>query len=490
MHRQTQRDLTEKKEKLEGELAERLPTFGRWQELNRLGPADLVRKLPAKTVFIDLLRYVDFEQAAKVPGRKGEQWTSRYVGFVLLPGQPAQRVELGPAAPIDQAIREWRRDINEQKASPAAKTLGSLVWEPLAKHIPENTQTIWLAPDGALSRLPWPALPGRKPNTVLLEDHLLGLVPHGPALLDRLIAPRKDQSTGLLLAVGGVQYDQAPSPPSQRSEDLQGAHLAERGGRPLSWDFLTGSLHEVDQIIALAGNRQALRRSGTEASTAQLIRDLPRARWAHLATHGFFADARFRTGLQLAEEDFKRGRKGERAGQGARSPLVLSGLVLAGANLPVQEGNDHVPGDDGILSAEMIVDLPLENLELAVLSACESGLGEAGSGEGVFGLQRAFHMAGAHNVIASLWKVNDEAAAALMTLFYDKLWRENKSPLAALREAQLTLYHDPEKIPALARERAVRIESVTPGKTAKENRASGKDTVKLWAGFMLSGLGQ
>lgn len=225
VHRQTQRDLTEKKEKLEGELAERLPTFGRWQELNRLGPADLVRKLPAKTVFIDLLRYVDFEQAAKVPGRKGEQWTSRYVGFVLLPGQPAQRVELGPAAPIDQAIREWRRDINEQKASPAAKTLGSLVWEPLAKHIPENTQTIWLAPDGALSRLPWPALPGRKPNTVLLEDHLLGLVPHGPALLDRLIAPRKDQSTGLLLAVGGVQYDQAPSPPSQRSEDLQGRTL-------------------------------------------------------------------------------------------------------------------------------------------------------------------------------------------------------------------------------------------------------------------------
>src|SRR5262249_48648901 len=150
--------------------------------------------------------------------------------------------------------------------------------------------------------------------------------------------------------------------------------------------------------------------------------DLPEARWAHLATHGFFADARFRTALQLDEADMKKGPKGERVGLAARNPLVLSGLVLAGGNLQNKGG-----GDDGILTAEAIAGLDLHRLDLAVLSACDTGLGESGEfkmgpntvfgragGEGVFGLQRAFHIAGAHNVVASLWKVDDEATAALM----------------------------------------------------------------------------
>src|SRR4029079_16945786 len=108
---------------------------------------------------------------------------------------------------------------------------------------------------------------------------------------------------------------------------------------------------------------------------------------------------------------------GERMGAGARSPLVLSGLVCAGANLA------DTP-QRGILSADAVASLDLRGLELAVLSACETGLGDVAGGEGVFGLQRAFHLAGAHNVVASLWKVDDQATAALMTLFYDRLWRQ------------------------------------------------------------------
>ena len=73
-------------------------------------------------------------------------------------------------------------------------------------------------------------------------------------------------------------------------------------------------------------------------------------------------------------------------------------------------------------------------MELAVLSACETGLGEAAAGEGVFGLQRAFHLAGCRNVIASLWKVDDEATAALMKLFYHHLWVQKQPPLEALRQ--------------------------------------------------------
>ena len=96
-----------------------------------------------------------------------------------------------------------------------------------------------------------------------------------------------------------------------------------------------------------------------------------------------------------------------------------------------------VHDDRGILTAEAIAGLDLAGLELVVLSACETGLGLVGGGEGVFGLQRAFHLAGAQNVVASLWKVDDQATAALMALFYDRLWRQGKLPLEALRERSL-----------------------------------------------------
>src|SRR5262249_44970142 len=145
---------------------------------------------------------------------------------------------------------------------------------------------------------------------------------------------------------------------------------------------------------------------------------------------------------------FLRGRKGERVGAAARHPLTQTGLVLAGANLKGKAGAS------GIVTAEALAGLNLNGLELAVLSACETGLGEAASGEGVFGLQRAFHLPGAASVVASLWQVADHAPAALMGLFYHKLWRENQAPLPALREAQLYLYRHPERVGVLARLRS------------------------------------
>jgi CHAT domain-containing protein len=118
-------------------------------------------------------------------------------------------------------------------------------------------------------------------------------------------------------------------------------------------------------------------------------------RWLHVATHSFFAEASFRSVLQLDEKQFELARfSGKRTLPGARNPLVLSGLVLAGANLPVKDP-EHDNG--GILTAEAIAGLPLQELELAVLSACETGLGQVGGGEGVYGLQRAFHLAGAQH---------------------------------------------------------------------------------------------
>jgi CHAT domain len=125
-----------------------------------------------------------------------------------------------------------------------------------------------------------------------------------------------------------------------------------------------------------------------------------------------------------------------------------------------------------------------------VLSACKTGLGETAGGEGVFGLQRAFHVIGARSVIASLWRMDDDATAALMVQFYCKLWLEGLSPLQALREAQLQIHRHPDQVKALARLRgpdfaAKDLPKVTPATATKDARAH----TSQWAAFVLSGMG-
>ena len=101
----------------------------------------------------------------------------------------------------------------------------------------------------------------------------------------------------------------------------------------------------------------------------------------------------------------------------SENPLLLSGLLLAGANLH-GEGADSLGAEDGILTAEEISSMDLRGTQMAVLSACETGLGEVKSGEGVYGLRRAFQMAGARSLVVSLWPVSDRATAEMMSQIY------------------------------------------------------------------------
>jgi CHAT domain-containing protein/tetratricopeptide (TPR) repeat protein len=479
------RRLTVDKEDLEKELAARLgltPTARR----DEPGPETLAEALGRSAAFIDFVRYTDFEYNPQKPGKAAERRTPRYVAFVLSQGKPAARVELGEAGPIERAWAGWRQAIVAGRPDRAeAAALAQLIWEPLRPHLPAECRTVWLCPDGALCQVPWAALPGKAKDTVLLEDHAVAVVPHGPALADALRgdSPKESAKKGVLV-VGGVDYDAAPATAAEGA--LAGLRNPAVGADRRGVKDLPGTLTELRRIAAEA--RAALKAepvelSGTRAGVAALLADLPKARYAHIATHGFFADASIRSVLQVDEKQFRlHGR--ERAAAGARNPLVLSGLVLAGANRP------EVGTDRGIVTAEGVLGLNLEGLDLAVLSACDTGLGEVAGGEGVLGLVRAFHVAGARQVVASLWRVEDESTAALMGRFYHHLWAQKLPPLEALRQAQLEVYHNPGRVKEWAARDIDVADAPLPKAAAGVPRPAERARTAQWAAFLLSGPGR
>jgi CHAT domain-containing protein len=159
----------------------------------------------------------------------------------------------------------------------------------------------------------------------------------------------------------------------------------------------------------------------------------------HLATHGFFLQDQPQ-GPGAERRDLPLGGPATLAGRSLpENPLVRSGLVLAGYNAHWQ---DHRPipdeAEDALLTAEDVAGMDLLDTELVVLSACETGLGVVHAGEGVFGLRRAFAVAGARTLVMTLWKVPDEQTAWLMEDFYIRLLR-GQPRAEALRHAQLAL---------------------------------------------------
>ena len=410
----------------------------------------------------------------------------------MVKGRKVRRVELDAAKPIDEATEAWLRaldaydpgekpDTQRQKLAKAderGRELRRLVWDKLAEHLPADTKMVYVSPDGDLARIPWAALPDDKGDGLLLDRYLLGVVPFGPFLLDRLLHPGdKKDDAGRLLAVGGIDY-----------------------GEGSRYGALKGSAREAEQVIARTGKRPAGKLTEAEASTARLLKELPQARYAHLATHGYFDEKNLneeRERLAKQRQDFRlsyqfdQNRTTQFGGQALRSPLAYTGLVLAGANAPDKAGSD-----DGILSGEAIVDLPLEGMRLCVLSACETGLGALTRDEGVQGLVRAFHLAGCRDVVASLWKVDDDATAALMALFYAEMWDKGQLPLEALALAQRIVSRRTDLIPDLAgvrgsanADKAVKaVTEEVPTKPLPEGVR--RLPPKYWAAFQLYGTGR
>ena len=168
-------------------------------------------------------------------------------------------------------------------------------------------------------------------------------------------------------------------------EDLQ------RVGLPSNWADLPGTEREA----ALIAPKLPLSLTLTETkATEGAVKTVQSPSILHFATHGYFLPS----------------------GSADQNPLVRSGLILAGANLQNATQNQ---GEDGVLTALEVSGLDLRGTKLVVMSACDTGKGEVANGEGVYGLRRAFTLAGAESQLFSLWEVNDWATQALLTRYYD-----------------------------------------------------------------------
>ena len=203
---------------------------------------------------------------------------------------------------------------------------------------------------------------------------------------------------------------------------------------------LPGTKVEVDTIAEILEARKwkINKRMRSEASE-EALKEVKHPAVLHIATHGYF--------LKNAEA-FAEDEKilGIQTAKTLENPLLRSGLMLAGAAAISRDTTNAAVKEDGILTAYEASTLDLSQTELVVLSACETGLGEVRNGQGVYGLQRAFLVAGANAVIMSLWTVDDNATQELMTVFYDTWSKDPKQDKQkAFRSAQLKLK---EKYPA------------------------------------------
>jgi CHAT domain-containing protein len=422
----------------------------------RAGLADVRRAVPEGTALVALVR------ANAIPLGRSESSPARgpsrpaYMAFVLPPGadEPVT-VDLGDAETIDKLVTNWRHEVVGRNAAAyrsAGAALRRKIWDPIAATL-AGAKRVFVVPDGALHLVNLAALPTAG-GRYLIETgptiHYLSAERDIVAPVDRTKGPAR------LLALGGADYDAASLFAAFRQDEpiaLEGEQPALvvglrpfRGERSACGEFkarrfepLPGTAEESTAIAALwregreGADDNLVLLTDAGAAEAALKAEAPKTRILHLATHGFFLGGEC---AETASGARGIGTLAERASlfPSSGETLRLSGLALAGANHRDAAGPDE---EDGILTAEEIAALDLSNVEWAVLSACDTGVGDIKTGEGVFGLRRACQVAGAGTLIASLWPVDDESTREWMTALYEGRLKERLDTAEAVRRASL-----------------------------------------------------
>ena len=302
----------------------------------------------------------------------------------------------------------------------ASENAYKLIWAPLTPYL-MNIKTVYFSPAGCINKL--------------AVEHLYNGEDRFDTMFDvmRLTSTREicrnkpQQKYAKAVLYGGLKYDVDDATMVAESKNVRKTLSVQpdvfRGLESLSvrkgWDYLPGTMDEVNQISSVFSKAKIncdvfSSSNGNEESFKALSgNDID---IIHIATHGFYLtdpqaeQNNFFASNPFAVQDF----------DSSISPLQRSGLLLSGANKAWQ--GEAIPEgvEDGILTAAEIASVDLNRCDVAVLSACETGLGEI-TDEGVWGLQRAFKNAGVNTIIMSLWEVDDKATSMMMQLFYSNL---------------------------------------------------------------------
>jgi tetratricopeptide (TPR) repeat protein/CHAT domain-containing protein len=346
---------------------------------------DVQQALPARSVLVEVVQYVPQHEDAGVRVREHEaQPSPRYAAYLVFPDR-FDWIDLGPAAPIDEHVKSFRKALQTKQAIPT--DLYDAAMRPIVEKLGSAHHLI-IAPAGDLSLVPFGAL--HDGERYLIEKYDLRYVTTGRDLLDPPASPPVTTTPVTIVA------------------NPTGA-------------FLPDAETEADFLKGFFPGTRVLR---GEQATETNVRTVERPLILHMATHGFFGEAR-----------------NER-----NNPLFRSGLYLADIE-QVEVDREH---DDGQLTAYEVSGMDLRGTQLVVLSACDTGLGaevvsegKVLMSEGVSGLRRAFAMAGARTTVMSLWAVSGVTAQKTMEAYYRKL-AEGQGPGEAMQAVQLEMLRTKE----------------------------------------------
>jgi CHAT domain-containing protein/tetratricopeptide (TPR) repeat protein len=483
--------LTEEKERLETELSARSADYR--QARKTIAPQEVQDALPTETALVDFLIiriYIPADQAAGTKPRAEKH----LLAAVVRKGQAVQLVDLGQVAPMEQSVETWRVAFGMlAEGAAAGRLLRERIWEPIESKL-GGAKIVLVSPDGVLGRLPLGALPGKEPGKYLLEERTIALVPV-PQLIPEIVSEQgRKQLQKKLLLLGNVDYNVASDKPEPETPGNPTRGFRAVRAESIEFPPLPATKTEIDAIGKLYtqgfGSEGITTLEEKQATKRAFRTEAARHQYLHVATHGFFAPASKRSALAVEPQELSRFAAPQQVAQaGGLHPGLLSGLVLAGANQAgKQQGLEALDADDGIATAEEIGTLNLEGVELVMLSACETGLGQTAGGEGLLGLQRAFQTASARTVVASLWEVDDDGTRTLMIEFYKNLWEKKLGKLEALRQAQLTMLREYDPKSGKLRG-AGALSPVDPAKLAAAEKAGRPKPLSpfYWAAFVLSG---
>lgn len=413
---------------------------------------DIQKSLDTGQAAIEFIRYSPY------PSKAINQ--VRYAAMVVTPdgsvpwmvdlfGEDTLSFVLQPNMPRDETYVKFIYTSTSRGfvvSGPPRPTLNELIWRKLEARGIQDYPEIFLSSSGVLYRLNIGAIEVAL-DTLIMDRYRLHLVGSTRYLAQR---PPVTESTFLqdtAVIYGGIRYDPLPEfTQQQRSAPSPGTTGMEETPDNLSnvsraltsgWTYLPGTFKEVNFLRSLLDTVDIphVQYTGEEAreETFKHMGQFgwpPSPRLIHIGTHGyFFPDPQVSPADHLLER--------QPVFMASDQPMMRSGLIMAGANFTWTTDQQPPFGmDDGTLTAYEISQLDLSGTELVVLSACETGLGDIEGNEGVYGLQRAFSIAGTRYLIMSLWQVDDEKTTRFMNTFY-RHWLGKNDPVKEHQEMDI-----------------------------------------------------